>query len=86
MAVGAHASSLNPKAARILPDTVTATWEVHHVTEPPHWSESPTNNPHRHCQKKEKDPHLHTDKIQQEQRLSDYTQQNLSIVIQRLRN
>jgi hypothetical protein len=32
-AVGANASSLNPKAARILPKAVAATWEVHQLWE-----------------------------------------------------
>jgi hypothetical protein len=31
--VGADASSLDPKAARILPETVAATWEVHQLWE-----------------------------------------------------
>jgi hypothetical protein len=47
-----------------------------------HWSEYPTDNPHRHHQKKEEDPHLHIDKEQQEQNLSDYAQQDLSVVTQ----
>jgi hypothetical protein len=32
-AIGANASSLNPKAARILPEAVAATWEVHRLWE-----------------------------------------------------
>jgi hypothetical protein len=31
--VGADASSLDPKAARILPEAVAATWEVHQLQE-----------------------------------------------------
>jgi hypothetical protein len=31
MTVGADASSLDPKAARILPEAVVATWEVHQL-------------------------------------------------------
>jgi hypothetical protein len=33
MAVGADASSLDPKAARILPEAVVVTWEVHRLWE-----------------------------------------------------
>jgi hypothetical protein len=33
MAVGANASSLDPKAARILPEAVVAMWEVHRLQE-----------------------------------------------------
>jgi hypothetical protein len=33
MAIGANASSLNPKAARILSEAVAATWEVHRLWE-----------------------------------------------------
>jgi hypothetical protein len=33
MAVGADARSLDPKAARILPEEVAATWEVHQLWE-----------------------------------------------------
>jgi hypothetical protein len=47
-----------------------------------HRSGSPTNSPHQHRQKEEEDPHLHIDKKQQEQNLSDYDQQNLSVVTQ----
>jgi hypothetical protein len=32
-AVGADASSLDSKAARILPEVLPATWEVHHLWE-----------------------------------------------------
>jgi hypothetical protein len=32
-AIGANASSLNPKAARILSEAVAATWEVHRLWE-----------------------------------------------------
>jgi hypothetical protein len=52
----------------------------------PHQSESPTNNPYRHHQKEEEDPYLHTDKIQQEQSLSNYAQQDLFIVTQKPRD
>jgi hypothetical protein len=48
----------------------------------PHWYGSPTNKPCRHHRKKEEDPHLHIDKIQQDQSLSDYAQQDLSIMTQ----
>jgi hypothetical protein len=33
MAVGVDARSLDPKAARILPEEVAATWEVHRLRE-----------------------------------------------------
>jgi hypothetical protein len=33
MAIGADASSLDPKVARTLPETVAATWEVHRLQE-----------------------------------------------------
>jgi hypothetical protein len=33
MVVGAHASSLEPKAAKILSEAVAATWEVHRLRE-----------------------------------------------------
>jgi hypothetical protein len=46
----------------------------------PHQSGSPTDRPRRHNQKEEEDPHLHTNKIQQEQNLSDYAQQDLSVM------
>jgi hypothetical protein len=52
----------------------------------PHRSGSPTDSPHRRRRKQEEDPHLHTDKIQQEQILSDYAQQDLSIVTQKSQN
>jgi hypothetical protein len=51
----------------------------------PHRSEPPTDNPHqRH--RKEEDPLLHIEKIQQEQGLSNYAQQDLSVVTRRPRN
>jgi hypothetical protein len=52
----------------------------------PHRSGSPTDSPRRRHRKQEEDPHLHTDKIQQEQILSDYAQQDLSIVTQKSQN
>jgi hypothetical protein len=39
---------------------------------------APTDNPHQHRRKEEEDPHLH-----KEQSLSDYAQQDLSIVTKR---
>jgi hypothetical protein len=48
----------------------------------PHRFGLPIDNPPRHHRKEEADPHLHTEK-QQEQSLSDYTQQDLSKVTKR---
>jgi hypothetical protein len=51
----------------------------------PHQSGSPTDSSRWHRRKKEKDPHLHTDKIKitKSKGLSDYTQQDLSVVTRR---
>jgi hypothetical protein len=48
----------------------------------PHRFGLPTDNPHRYCRKEEAAPHLHTE-TQQEQSLSDYSQQDLSEVTKR---
>jgi hypothetical protein len=45
----------------------------------PHRFGLPTDNPRRHCRKDGATPHLHTEN-QQEQSVSDYTQQDLSKV------
>jgi hypothetical protein len=34
----------------------------------PHWSGSPTDNPHQRHRKKEEDPHLHTDEAKKTQK------------------
>jgi hypothetical protein len=50
----------------------------------PHWSGLPTSSPHQH-HRMEEDSHLHTTDIQ-EQSLSDYAQQDLSIVTKKIIN
>jgi hypothetical protein len=49
---------------------------------PYYWFRLPTDNPHRYHQKEEAGPHLLTEKPQ-EQRFSDYAQQDLSKVTKR---
>jgi hypothetical protein len=45
-----------------------------YLTDSPRWC---------HRRMEEEHPHLHTEKIQQEQSLSDYAQQDLSVVTQK---
>jgi hypothetical protein len=52
----------------------------------PPQSGPPTDSPHRHRRKEEEDPHLQTDKIQQEQSLSDYAQEDLFVVTRKPQN
>jgi hypothetical protein len=51
----------------------------------PHRSRPPIDTPRWHC-RKEEDPHLHTKDIQQEQSLSDYAQQDLSVMARKQGN